>query len=185
MNTRNSLNFVLAVFLFFLFISCSKKSTKVDTSPQGSVPQVTVQEPEESQKASPEGAALEGNQIQEESVTDSRPPLEFELIYFDYDMYNIRSDMLEKLAQNAKILQSYPQAKIRIEGHCDERGTIDYNLALGERRAYSVKNYLTNYGIDPDRIRTISYGKERPAIPGHSESAWAKNRRTVFVITAQ
>jgi len=71
---------------------------------------------------------------------------------------------------------------LRIEGHCDERGTIEYNLALGERRANSVKNYLVNYGIDPNRLTTISYGEERPKDPRHNEEAWAKNRRVEFVI---
>ena len=80
------------------------------------------------------------------------------------------------------MLKENPDIKLTIEGHCDERGTIEYNLALGERRANAVKNYLINYGINPKRLSTISYGKERPLDPRSNEEAWAKNRRAAFVI---
>jgi peptidoglycan-associated lipoprotein len=83
------------------------------------------------------------------------------------------------------VLKKYPTWMITIEGHADERGTPEYNLALGERRANAVKNYLVSLGVSPDRVRTISYGKEFPFDPGHDESAWAKNRRGHFVITAK
>jgi peptidoglycan-associated lipoprotein len=82
-------------------------------------------------------------------------------------------------------LKKYSNVKIQIEGHCDERGTVEYNLALGERRANSTKKYLTSLGISPDRISTISYGKERPADPGHNEEAWAKNRRAHTIILSK
>jgi peptidoglycan-associated lipoprotein len=86
---------------------------------------------------------------------------------------------------NAEILKKYPTWQITIEGHCDERGTAEYNLALGERRAVAVKTYLVSLGISPDRLRTVSYGKEFPFEPGHDENAWSKNRRAHFVITAK
>jgi peptidoglycan-associated lipoprotein len=98
-------------------------------------------------------------------------------IHFDFDKYDIRPGDAEILKENAAVLKKYPGVKIQIEGHCDERGTVEYNLALGERRANSTKKYLISLGISTDRISTISYGKERPLDPGHNEEAWAKNRR--------
>jgi peptidoglycan-associated lipoprotein len=89
------------------------------------------------------------------------------------------------LRENAALLKKYPNVKVQIEGHCDERGTIEYNLALGERRATSTKNYLVSLGISSDRISTITFGKEKPLDPGHHEEAWAKNRRAHTVITAK
>ena len=86
---------------------------------------------------------------------------------------------------NADILRKYPTWVVTVEGHCDERGTAEYNLALGERRATSIKTYLTSLGISPDRVRTVSYGKEFPFNPGHTEDAWAQNRRGHFVITSR
>jgi peptidoglycan-associated lipoprotein len=106
-------------------------------------------------------------------------------IHFDFDRYDIRPGDTEILKQNEAFLRKYPNMKIQIEGHCDERGTVEYNLALGERRANSAKRYLTSLGIPGNRISTISYGKERPEDPGHNEEAWAKNRRAHFVILSK
>ena len=86
---------------------------------------------------------------------------------------------------NAEIMKKYPTWVVTIEGHCDERGTAEYNLALGERRAVAVKTYLVSLGISPDRLRTVSYGKEFPFDPGHDDAAWGKNRRAHFVITSK
>jgi peptidoglycan-associated lipoprotein len=106
-------------------------------------------------------------------------------IHFDFDKYDVRLGDVPILKENAALLQKYPKIKIQIEGHCDERGTIEYNLALGERRANSTKNYLVSLGISPERISTISYGKEKPLDPGHHEEAWTKNRRAHTIITAK
>ena len=89
------------------------------------------------------------------------------------------------VASNAAILKKYPTWMVTIEGHCDERGTAEYNLALGELRAVAVKTYLVSLGVPPDRLRTVSYGKEFPFDAGHTETAWSKNRRAHFVITAK
>jgi peptidoglycan-associated lipoprotein len=107
---------------------------------------------------------------------------DFRTVYFDFDKYNIRSDQKANLDKNAEILRKNPDLVIKIEGHCDERGTVEYNLALGDKRANSVKDYLVNLGIPANRIEVISYGKERPVDPGHNEAAWAKNRRAEFRI---
>lgn len=103
-------------------------------------------------------------------------------IFFDTDRYNIDSADQVTLQTQAQWLARYPQAQITIEGHADERGTRDYNLALGERRANSAKNYLVSLGVSPARIRTVSYGKERPQALGSNEQAWAQNRRAVTVV---
>lgn len=106
-------------------------------------------------------------------------------IHFDFDKYDIRPGDAEILKENAALLMKYPKVKIQVEGHCDERGTNEYNLALGERRANSAKRYLTSLGISSDRISTISYGEEKPLDPGHNEEAWAKNRRGHFIILSK
>jgi len=107
---------------------------------------------------------------------------DFHTVYFDFDKYNIRGDQKANLDKNAKLLKENSDMVIKIEGHCDERGTVEYNLALGDKRANSVKDYLVDLGISANRIETISYGKERPVDPGHNEAAWAKNRRAEFRI---
>ena len=103
-------------------------------------------------------------------------------IHFDFDKYDIRPGDALILKENAALLTKHPTVKIQIEGHCDERGTVEYNLALGERRANSTKKYLISLGISPERISTISYGEERPLDPGHNEEAWAKNRWSHTII---
>ena len=106
-------------------------------------------------------------------------------IRFDYDKYDIRREDEGILKENAAFLKKNPNMKIQIEGHCDERGTVEYNLALGERRANSAKRYLVSLGISADRISTISFGKERPLDPGHTEEAWARNRRAHIVVLSK
>lgn len=106
----------------------------------------------------------------------------FETIYFDFDKSDLRQDARDVLNKNAEILKSKSGSKIQIEGHCDERGSSEYNLALGERRAKSSMQYLITLGVNADRLSIISYGKEKPAVQGSDEAAWAKNRRAEFVI---
>jgi peptidoglycan-associated lipoprotein len=106
-------------------------------------------------------------------------------IFFDFDKYDIRPSDAEILKGNAAFLKKYPSVKIQIEGHCDERGTNEYNLALGERRASNTKKYLNSLGIAADRVSIISYGEEKPADPSHTEGAWSKNRRAYTVILSK
>ena len=103
------------------------------------------------------------------------------VVYFDTDRYNIDSEDAAKLQTQAQYFSQYTNVNFTIEGHTDERGTRDYNLALGERRANAAKNYLVSIGIPTNRIRTVSYGKERPVALGSNESAWAQNRRAATV----
>ncbi len=108
--------------------------------------------------------------------------LNIQNIYFDYDQSNIRSDAREILKANAAIFTKNSSATIVVEGYCDERGTTEYNMALGERRAQETKQYLSNLGINASRIETISYGEERPLDPRSTEEAWAQNRRVQFLL---
>jgi peptidoglycan-associated lipoprotein len=103
-------------------------------------------------------------------------------VYFDFDKSNIRQDQRARLGKNAEYLKQNKAAKVRIEGNCDERGTSEYNMALGERRAINAKKHLANLGIHSDRLHTISYGEEKPLLHGHDELSWAQNRRDDLVL---
>ncbi|MEP4379021.1 MAG: peptidoglycan-associated lipoprotein Pal [Alphaproteobacteria bacterium] len=104
-------------------------------------------------------------------------------VFFDFDKSNLSADARTAVERWAAWLKTYPANKVVVEGHADERGTREYNLALGERRADSARDYLVSLGIDPNRVRIVSFGKERPVVPGSNESAWAQNRRAVVVIS--
>jgi peptidoglycan-associated lipoprotein len=107
----------------------------------------------------------------------------FKPVYFAYDQSTISAEGQSTLQEIGKLMKEVPEITARIEGHSDERGSNDYNMALGERRAKSVNDYLASYGIQGSRLSTISYGEEKPAMEGHDESAWAKNRRVEFTTT--
>ena len=106
-------------------------------------------------------------------------------VFFDYDQYDIRADQRDVMAGNAEWLRKWPTVKLQVEGHCDERGSNKYNMALGDKRANATRDYLVSLGIDASRVTTISYGEERPFVEGQDESAWSQNRRGHFVITAK
>jgi peptidoglycan-associated lipoprotein len=101
-------------------------------------------------------------------------------VYFDFDRYDVRADQQGTMKNNASVLQANPSQKVVVEGNCDERGSSEYNIALGDRRAKAGKGYLTNLGISGDRVSTISYGKEKPVCTQHNESCWQQNRRDDF-----
>jgi len=103
-------------------------------------------------------------------------------VFFGFDRFDLTPEARGTLDRQAAWLKQYPNVTVTVEGHADERGTREYNLALGERRANSVKNYLVAQGTNPARVKTISYGKERPAVLGSNEAAWAQNRRGVTVV---
>lgn len=106
-------------------------------------------------------------------------------LFFDLDSSEVSADGQQVLQANAAVLKKYPAWQVTIEGHCDERGTAEYNLALGERRALAARTYLVSLGIPADKVKTVSYGKEFPFDAGHDDAAWTKNRRAHFVITAK
>ena len=128
---------------------------------------------------------LSEDSIANRSLDDLNRDSPFKPVFFPLDTAELDDEGRAIATANAGILKKYPAWVLTIEGHCDERGTPEYNLALGERRALAVKTYLVSLGIAPDRLRTVSYGKEFPFDPGHDESAWSKNRRAHFVITSK
>jgi peptidoglycan-associated lipoprotein len=139
------------------------------------------------------GNVTETSSVTAESISDveksSLPPAEAlvevgDSVYFQYDRFDLTSEARATLDKQAALLLKHPSMKVNVEGHCDERGTREYNLALSARRANSVKDYLVALGVSPARISTTPYGEERPSVLGSNESAWAKNRRAVTVPTS-
>ena len=112
-----------------------------------------------------------------QQITDGR-------VYFAFDKFNVENQYKEMLKQKGDLLKQYPSIRVRIEGNCDDRGTQEYNLALGERRARGAYEYLVMLGVNPNQLEMISYGKENPAVQGNNEAAWAKNRRDDFRVIA-
>jgi peptidoglycan-associated lipoprotein len=123
--------------------------------------------------------------IGDRSLDDINKQSPLQPVFFELDSSEVSAEGQKTLAANAEVLKKYPSWVVSIEGHCDERGTAEYNLALGERRALAARTYLVSLGLDAGRLRTVSYGKEFPFDPNHSEDAWAKNRRAHFVVTAK
>lgn len=186
---------VVLVCLFALFTGCNK--TKARVEPPVAEPEVREQEkiqpvevePEE-QPSPPPRSEVKESEFDQSLVPTRYPGIEGEFlessmlkdIHFEFDRVDLSAQAREILAANATLLRKFPDVKVEIEGHCDERGSTGYNLALGERRAASVKNYLVSLGISPGRLSTISYGEEMPSDPGHNEEAWSKNRRAHMII---
>ena len=156
------------------FTGCSSKKKTSEPAKQ-------VEKAPEAKPTPP--AITPKSQEKAESVVPSN--LTFQTIYFDYDKSSINDNQRSAMEKNAQLLSRYKSVKIRIEGHCDERGTEEYNQALGQRRADAVKNYLSNYGISIYRINTVSYGEMKPVNQNHNEAAWSKNRRCEIIITAR
>ena len=129
--------------------------------------------------------SINEDNISNRSLEDLNRDSPFKPAFFALDSEDLDDAGRAVVAANAEIMKKYPSWVVTIEGHCDERGTAEYNLALGERRAVSVKTYMVALGISPDRLRTVSYGKEFPFDMGHTETAWSKNRRAHFVITSK
>jgi len=182
---------LLMVFSLTMTSGCAMKSAKSPTTaPAQKSPTTTTTTP---------GAPLRGDQgqIREETIAAAPPttittqplkPLEkpvlsgLQVVHFDYDQHLLSEEARNIIAANAEILKTSGQAKFQLAGHCDERGSDQYNIALGERRAEAVRSYLLELGIDTGRLETVSYGEEKPLDAGHDESAWQQNRRVEFVL---
>lgn len=141
------------------------------------------------QKSEPVKAqSVKQSVVKESPVQETKPATQDQLkaaldkVYFDFDSFKLHDTARQTLQKNAEFMKKNAGAKVRIEGNCDERGSDEYNLALGEKRAKSAMQYLVSLGIPAERLSVISYGKEKPADPGHNEAAWAKNRRDEFVV---
>jgi peptidoglycan-associated lipoprotein len=163
----------LAIIVALLQVGCARRAAKEE----GVVPptQTPAEEPAKQEEATRPGE--EKPIFSEEDMALS----ELKMVNFDFDRYDIRPQDAEILKANARILREHPQVRVRLEGHCDERGTTEYNFALGERRAQSVKEYLVDLGVSAGRLATLSYGEERPLDPASTEDAWARNRRVELI----
>jgi peptidoglycan-associated lipoprotein len=128
------------------------------------------------------GEGSVGNAVVPGSRADFLQSVSSDRVFFDTDSYTLDARARAVLDAQAQWLNAHPNVRVTIEGHCDERGTREYNLALGDRRANAVRDYLQSRGVSPARMQTISWGKERPAVDGHDENAWAQNRRAVTVV---
>ncbi|HEU4960688.1 MAG TPA: peptidoglycan-associated lipoprotein Pal [Sphingomonas sp.] len=165
---------LIAATALIAVAGCSKKRPAELPPPPSQTP------PAETMPTQPSGPV--GTTVVPGSAADFKQSVSSDTIHFGTDMYNIDPESQAILDSQAQWLAKYPNVRITIEGHCDERGTREYNLALGDRRANAAKNYLATRGVDPSRINTISYGKERPIALGSNEEAWAQNRRAVTVV---
>ena len=171
--------FTSALLVFFLAACSTTPKDTADSSGSGSSStssDVSSTEEGTITETSPESASITPGS-QEDLIVNVG-----DRVFFNYDSSDLDSDAQELLQDQVAWLKQYSDVSVIVEGHCDERGTREYNLALGEKRAQSVKNYLISLGISSDRISTISYGKERPAVVGSNDGAWAQNRRSVTVV---
>ncbi len=161
-----------------------KKEEPVAATVKAEQPKASAAKPEPVQQQAPvEKPKAEAPKTVDQSGSKASAAVaNFETVYFDFDKSDLRQDARTVLSKNAELmLKVNTGAKVTIEGHCDERGSAEYNLALGERRAKSAMQYLLTLGVPADRLSTVSYGKEKPAVQGSDEAAWAKNRRAEFV----
>jgi peptidoglycan-associated lipoprotein len=181
----------LVSFMSFFAVGCAKK--KVVSEPEVSSTRTTGTV--EDQGTAARGIYETGMAAESESL-DTEAQVEEEIypvlegrssgpllpIYFDFDKSDIREDQRDRIEGNSQFLTENSSMRVRIEGNCDERGTNEYNMALGQRRALSAQKYLVNLGISANRLETISYGEEKPLLFGHDEFSWAQNRRDDFVV---
>lgn len=167
-NFFRAASLALAMTVFLTIGACSKKVVKETEPDTGAAAEAMTAEDREQMGQRDMGYAAES------ALRD---------IHFDFDKSDITSEARSILQDSADWIRSNSDVKVQVEGHCDERGTEEYNLALGERRANAVKNYLVSLGVEGERLYTISYGEELPLDPGHDEMAWTKNRRAHFLVT--
>lgn len=182
------LAFVCVLLSMMLVVSCGKK--QVETDPAAG--EETVETTDAADDTATDDVTIDDSAMAADEDTQTsddadavamgRDDFENVDIYFAYDSSAIMDSEISKLDAKVEWLNANPDATIKIEGHCDERGTTEYNLALGDRRAERAKSFLVNSGVDASRISTISYGEEQPVALGHNEDAWSKNRRSHFII---
>ena len=192
-NAGFGVKMAVAVLLLSIgFAACSRRQPPVvQATPPPGPPPATAEAPAPARPAPealpvpPEPVAIAEDGISDRTLDDLNRDSPFEPAFFPVDSAELDDAGRAVVASNAQLLRTNSTWVITVEGHCDERGTAEYNLALGERRAVAVKTYLISLGISADRVRTVSYGKEFPFDAGHDEKAWASNRRAQFVITSK
>jgi peptidoglycan-associated lipoprotein len=191
MITRSTVRAAVVLLLMISAAACAKKQPPIARPLPPPPPEATpVTPPPEPAAPIAEAPPPEPTPVPEDTIAagsldeiNKNSPLK--PVFFVLDSSEVDAAGQKVLDADAELLKRYTSWQISIEGHCDERGTAEYNLALGERRAIAARNYLVSLGIAADRIKTVSYGKEFPFDPGHNEEAWSKNRRAHFVVTAK
>ena len=176
---------VAIICAFVLPAGCAKKAVMKEEPTMGKEAAVEKQAPAKAAEAAP-AKGPEEQEVDEAAMAAAladKEASQFVDIHFAFDRFDLRPDARKVLDMHAKWLKAHPEFRVRMEGNCDERGTVEYNMALGQRRAASAMKYLVDLGVGKNRLSTISYGKERPLDPGHNEEAWAKNRRDLFSVT--
>lgn len=173
------------LLIFGMTLSCRKKVEETPPPPPPQVEEQPVVEKVEKPVVVKEPELTEEEIFAKKTLEELNREAPIQTIHFDYDKFFIREDAKPVLETNAAYMKKWKSVRILIEGHCDERGTEEYNLALGEKRAKSTFDYLVSLGISAERIKTISYGKSQPADTGHNEIAWQKNRRAQFTVIAK
>jgi peptidoglycan-associated lipoprotein len=165
--------------LALLFNACGKKAVKVEPVKEAPV----VEKVEEPTTQIEKPVLSEEEIFQQKTIEDLNKDQIMKMINFDFDKYQVREDMKPLLQANADWMLKFSTVQVLIEGHCDERGTIEYNIALGEKRAEAAKNYLASLGVNAAKIKIVSYGKSKPLVQGMDEASYFQNRRAEFVIT--
>jgi peptidoglycan-associated lipoprotein len=192
--TRRRLLGLASLLLIAVAVSCAKKPAAPLPQPAPPPPVASASSPVPPSTATTSTQPIDDSvpvplrgddAINSRSIEDLNRNSPLKPAFFGLDSAELDDAGRSNVAANAEILKRYPSWMVTIEGHCDERGTAEYNLALGERRAVAVRTYLVALGIAPDRLRSVSYGKEFPFDPGHTDAAWAQNRRAHFVITSK
>lgn len=188
MKTRSSIWSVAVVMTFGMLSACATSNVAKTEEPTSQTQKAetpkTISIPAPvSQKTSATDSSNVKHVAAEPNSKKAVQPTVFEKIYFDFDLSDLTTSSRDILSKNFKIMQQNPSQKITIEGNCDERGSAEYNIALGERRAKAALKYLVALGAKEKQLNIISYGKERPVAQGHDETAWSQNRRDEFVVT--
>ncbi len=193
MTARQTTQLVAALLVAVTLAACAKKPAPVarpmpppaeNTNALPPTPPVPPRPVDEPIPVPPEPGDIRSGALPEDLDSINRAGV-LKPVFFELDSSDVSGTGQQALQENADLMRKNPSWQVTIEGHCDERGTAEYNLALGERRAVAARAYLVSLGIPAERVRTVSYGKEFPFEPGHDEAAWSKNRRAHFVLTAK
>ncbi len=183
---------VLPVFVlvaFGLMVGCKSQppADSLKTDPpvfdQQAQPAERVDESAGFADVEPAGEAIGDRDMTDAATLNAQGVLQ--RVHYAFDKYDLQAEAIRALGKNASVIKEHNQFNVRVEGHCDERGTVEYNLSLGEKRARAARDYLVSLGVESRRLRVVSYGKERAADPRHNETAWAMNRRAEFVFLAE
>ena len=172
---------VLLVLVMMLGAGCAKKQVVAETPAEKAAPAAVEKSTSDADAKAAEAARLREAALAE-AIAKAKAKITANVVYFDYDKFDLKPEAREVLKDKAALLKDYPAIKVLVEGHCDERGTSEYNLALGERRARASYEFLMLLGVKANQLEMVSYGEEYPAVQGHNEAAWAKNRRDEFKI---